>query len=137
MTGDIKLLATDPSLEMDRFNPNANASSLSLNHTDNIALFATFIFSPPQPKIIRPKYITGQDLILNPNANTTCPIVIRHEKISKQNLAPHLSVKYPPKKGNTMLGTAYKVYRRENSVSKSSGFPKYSSICEYSAAGMS
>jgi hypothetical protein len=64
-------------------------------------------------------------------------MVRREENMSRQNLAPHLSVKYPPKKGNTMLGTAYNVYRRENNVSKLSGLPKYSSIWEYRAAGMS
>ncbi len=59
---------TDASLDTVIFNPNANPSSLPLNHCEIIADYATDMHSPPSPKTTRPVSITQYTLRMPPNA---------------------------------------------------------------------
>lgn len=102
--GERRLLKTEPSLATERFKPKAKATSLPANQSAKMEEFATEMLSPPNPKMILPINITGQDLMETPNAKMTCPMAIKETKITRQTLTPNLAIKYPPKNGKKMLG---------------------------------
>ena len=108
--GDTILFVTEPIREIDKHIPIANATSPNSNHFCNNELEATQIDSPPIPKIIRPKIIKGNDLIVTPYATIIWPINVKHIKIKQHTSGPYLSTKTPPKKGNITFGNEYAVY---------------------------
>lgn len=88
--GERILFMTEPKREIAKLIPNANANSFPLNQLLNNVEFPTIKESEPNPKTKRPRKITGQLLIINPNVKITCPIVKIQEKVKRQLLYPNL-----------------------------------------------
>jgi hypothetical protein len=102
--GERRLLKTEPSLATERFNPKAKATSLPANQSARMEELATEMLSPPNPKTILPRNMTGQDLMETPKAKMTCPMAIKETKITRHTRTPNFAIKYPPKNGKKMLG---------------------------------
>ena len=83
-----------------------------------------------------------QDLKHNPRVKIICPRSVKKTNHDKQIRTPKRSTKYPPKKGNTKLGTLYTEYNSEKKNSKFFGVEynallMKSSSCVWREAGMS
>ena len=114
--GDKSLLNDDPSLEIVKVSPIANASSCPWNHLTTIVLFAAHKASVPTPIIAVPISIVLKESWLAPNVVIACPTQIRKANKNSPIRTPSLSIRYPPMIGTMIFGSAGTVNRRLNFV---------------------